>query len=105
MQGFEYYVVDGAAGAYIKTSLNRQLFQFKINKPTTIPFRVFAKIFGNAGYVYNPEPGENNLANRMLYSGGIGLDIFTMYDITFKLEWSFNSLGQNGLFLHRKSIF
>lgn len=105
MQGYEYYVVDGAVGGYVKASLNRQLLQFKINRPTPIPFRLFAKVFGNAGYVQNPEPGENNLANRMLYSGGIGLDIFTMYDITFKLEWSFNSLGQNGLFLHRKSIF
>lgn len=113
LQGYEYYVVDGAAGAYLKASLNRELFQFNINTPEgkkagtsrQVPFRVFAKVFGNAGYVHHPEPGENVLANRMLYSGGVGMDIFTMYDITLKLEWTFNALGQNGLFLHRKSIF
>jgi outer membrane protein assembly factor BamA len=113
MQGYEYYVIDGAAGGYIKASLNRELFRFNINTPQSmkqktlqsIPFRIYARVFGNAGYVHQPDPGENTLANRMLYSGGIGLDIFTMYDVTFKLEWSFNSLGQNGLFLHRKSIF
>jgi hypothetical protein len=41
----------------------------------------------------------------MLYSTGIGIDVLTLYDFTLKLEWSFNQLGQNGLFLHRKSIF
>jgi hypothetical protein len=41
----------------------------------------------------------------MLYSGGLGIDIITFYDVVIKLEWSFNQLGQNGLFLHRKTIF
>ncbi len=112
MQGYEYYVVDGVAGGFLKTTFTRELFNFSIKAPgknrqlpERIPFRFFAKIFGNAGYVHNPQPGENTLSNRMLYSGGIGLDIFTSYDFTLKLEWTFNQLGQNGLFLHRKSIF
>ena len=70
-----------------------------------IPFNFYGKIYGNTGYVYNPQPGENYLTNRMLYSTGIGIDVLTLYDFTLKLEWSFNQLGQNGLFLHRKSIF
>lgn len=70
-----------------------------------IPFAVYGKVFGNSGYVYQPDPGENTLSNTMLWSGGIGIDIVTLYDVTIKLEWSFNSLGQNGLFLHRKTIF
>ena len=61
--------------------------------------------FGNSGYIYNPQPGDNFLSNRMLYSGGLGIDILTSYDFTLKLEWTFNQLGQNGLFLHRKTIF
>jgi hypothetical protein len=89
-----------------------ELFSFSIKAPgkknalpVRIPFRFFPKIYGNAGYVHNPQPGENTLPNRMLYSGGIGLDILTAYDFTLKLEWTFNQLGENGLFLHRKSIF
>jgi outer membrane protein assembly factor BamA len=112
MQGYEYYVVDGVAGGFVKTTLTRELFTLSIKTPgknrqlpERIPFKFFAKVFGNAGYVHNPLPGENRLSNRMLYSGGIGLDIFTSYDFTLKLEWTFNQLGQNGLFLHRKSIF
>jgi outer membrane protein assembly factor BamA len=112
LQGYEYYVVDGVAGGYLKTSLNKEFINFNIrvparkNKaPERIPVRIFGKIFGNAGYVYNPQPGDNQLSNTMLYSGGVGIDILTFYDVTFKLEWTFNQLGQNGLFLHRKTMF
>ena len=112
LQGYEYYVIDGVAGAYIKPSLTRQLVNFNIKVPARkgkasyhVPFRIYGKIYGNAGYVHNPQPGDNFLSNTMLYSGGLGVDIFTFYDFTLKLEWTFNQLGQNGLFLHNKSIF
>ncbi len=113
MQGYEYYVIDGVAGGYLKTTLTREIFNFNIRIPPIkkgkeaqrIPFRIFAKVFGNAGYVHNPEPGENALSNQMLYSGGFGIDILSFYDVTFKLEWTFNQLGQNGIFIHRKTIF
>ena len=113
MQGYEYYVVDGVAGGYTKATISREMLNFRIRVPKLkknkeaeyIPFRVFAKMYGNTGYVHNPQPGENMLSNKMLYSGGFGIDILTFYDVTFKLEWSFNQLGQNGLFLHRKTIF
>ncbi len=113
MQGFEYYVIDGVAGGYLKTTYTRELLNCKVKVPSRkkgkegerIPVRIFGKVFGNTGYVHNPQPGDNSLSNTLLYSGGVGIDIFTFYDITFKLEWAFNSLGQNGLFLHRKTIF
>jgi hypothetical protein len=111
MQGYEYYVIDGVAGGYLKGTLTRQLFGFKFRVPARkgssldVPVKFYGKIFGNTGYVHNPDPGDNFLANKMLYSGGIGLDIFTIYDFTLKIEWSFNQLGQNGLFLHNKSTF
>jgi len=113
MQGYEYYVVDGVAGGYFKTTLTREMLNFNIRVPPIkkgkeaqrIPVRIFAKVFGNAGYVHNPQPGDNRLSNKMLYSSGFGIDILTFYDVTFKLEYTFNQLGQNGLFLHRKTIF
>lgn len=113
MQGYEYYVIDGVAGGYLKTTITREIFNFNIRIPPIkkgkeaqrIPFRIFAKMFGNAGYVHNPQPGENALSNTMLYSGGFGIDILSFYDVTFKLEWTFNQLGQNGIFIHRKTIF
>ena len=113
LQGYEYNVIDGVAGGFLKAAVHRKIFDFKIKVPQVkkknpaeyIPLKVYAKIYGNTGYVHDPEPGDNLLQNKMLYSGGIGLDLVTFYDITFRLEWSFNQLGQNGLFLHRKSLF
>jgi outer membrane protein assembly factor BamA len=112
LQGYEYYVVDGAAGGYLKVAFNRRLFKFDIRIPGTkklapsrIPFNIYGKIYGNTGYIYNPYPGNNYLSNRMLYSTGLGIDITTVYDFTLKLEWSFNQLGQNGLFVHRRTMF
>jgi len=112
IQGYEYYVIDGVAGGYIKTTLTRELFKFNIRMPgkkgkdpLNVPIHIFGKIYGNSGYVYNPQPGNNSLSNKILNSGGIGIDILTFYDFTMKFEWTFNQLGQNGLFLHRKSIF
>jgi outer membrane protein assembly factor BamA len=112
MQGFEYYVVDGVAGGYAKAVLSREvmnlIFQVRTKKDNElhkIPLRAYAKTFVNAGYMYHPDPGTNTLNNRMLYSWGIGLDFITHYDFTFKIEWSFNLLGQNGIYLHRKTYF
>ena len=113
IQGYEYFVIDGVAGGFLKTTITREISNFKIrvppvkkgNEPFYIPFRFFAKVYGNTGYVHNPQPGNNQLSNRQLYTGGFGIDILTFYDISFKLDWSFNQLGQNGLFLHRNSIF
>ncbi len=112
MQGYEMYIVDGVAGGYVKATLGRELFNFNINLPpikytklTRIPFRIYGKIYGNAGYVHNPYPNGNTLNNKTLFSGGFGVDIITVYDFVIKLEYSFNPLGQNGLYLHRKNQF
>ncbi|MBI1341901.1 MAG: hypothetical protein GC171_03090 [Terrimonas sp.] len=111
MQGYEYYVLDGVAGGYLKTTVTKQLLGFNIKMPIkkstieSIPFKVYVKAYSNMGYVYNPEPGNNNLNNKMLYSGGVGIDIVTFYDFVMRFEWSFNQLGQNGLYLHRKSYY
>lgn len=112
MQGYEYFVVDGVAGGYAKATLSKQILNTAIRIPSErfkrlnyIPVRLYAKVYGNAGYVYNRQPGDNLLCNKLLYSGGVGLDLLTFYDFIIKVEWSFNQLGQNGLYLHRKSYF
>jgi outer membrane protein assembly factor BamA len=112
MQGYEYYVMDGVAGSCVKTTLSRKLLDFKVPLPhikkqtiDNVPFRIFGRIYSNAGYVYNPNPGLNGLNNRMLFSGGLGIDVVTIYDVSIKLDWSFNQLGQNGIYLHRKNNF
>ncbi len=112
IQGYEYYVVDGVAGGYGKASVATQLLSKHIHIPSkrikrlnNIPIRVYGKAFVNAGYVHNPQAGINGLTNRTLYSSGVGIDIITFTDFIIKLECTFNQLGENGLYLHRRNYF
>ena len=107
LQGYEDYVIDGVAGAYTKATVARQLLNTRIHLPTRIkrleyiPLKVFGKIYGNAGYVYSRDDAHDNiLNNKMLYSGGIGLDVILLYDFILRVEWSANHLRQNGIYLH-----
>jgi hypothetical protein len=112
MQGYEYYTIDGVAGGYLKASLNRQILNKNIHIPSkkikrlnNIPFKVYAKAFVNTGYAYSPNAEMSRLNNKMLYTGGLGIDILTFTDFVIKLEWAFNQLGENGLYLHRRNYF
>jgi hypothetical protein len=112
LQGYEYYVIDGVAGAYAKASLSRLIFNTHISIPSrrfkclnAIPVKMYAKTFVNTGYIYNTVAGENKLTNTFLYSGGIGLDLVSFNDFVIKIEWSFNRLGENGLYLHQRNDF
>lgn len=108
LRGLEYYVVDGVAYAMAKSTLKKKLFSFSIPFPfksktiTSIPFTFFAKTYADLGFVYNKEKYRTQLNNRLLYSGGFGIDILTFYDVHIRLEYSFNQLKQNGLFLRSK---
>jgi len=112
LQGYEYYVIDGVAGGYAKASITRPIFSAHAHLPSqlykplrNIPIKLYAKTFVNAGYVYNTVAGENALTNKFLYSGGIGLDIVTYNDFVIKIEWSFNRLGENRVYLHQRNDF
>ena len=110
LQGYENYIIDGVAGGYAKATFGYNVLKTAINLPNnklfkslrTVPLRVYAKSYVNVGYAHNPNfTLRNELNDRMLYSTGFGLDIIAFADLVIKLEWSFNQLGQNGLFLHQ----
>jgi outer membrane protein assembly factor BamA len=111
LRGLEKYVVDGVAGIMSKQTIRKELFHF--NVPTfissgahaRIPFKVYAKAYADAGYSLNKAAPQNSLTNKMLYTTGFGLDVVTFYDFVFRFDYSFNQLGQNGLFLHFKNEF
>ena len=114
MRGFEYNVVDGVAGGYVRAQFAREIARINVVLPgfirkratvNAIPFRLFAKVYSNVGYVYSPTTLNNQLQNRFLQASGIGIDLLSLYDLTIRIEYSFNNLGQNGLFLHRTSNF
>jgi outer membrane protein assembly factor BamA len=109
LRGLELYVVDGVAFGLSRQTLKKKLFTlnapnpFKSKKYPTIPFTFFAKTYADLGYVYNKPAYQTSLNNKLLYTGGFGIDIFSLYDVTLRLEYSFNQLGKNGLFLQAQS--
>ncbi len=110
LRGLEKYVIDGVASIMVRNTLRRQVYNFNIplslsKSHDKIPFRVYAKAYGDMGYSYNKNFPQNSLVNRMLYTAGAGLDFVTLYDVVFRFEYSCNQLGQKGLFLHFKNDF
>lgn len=108
LRGLENYVIDGVAALMVRNTFRAQVYNFSIPYSKTsdrIPFRFYAKVYGDMGYSYNKNFPQNSLVNRMLYTAGAGLDIVTLYDVVFRLEYSCNQLGQKGLFLHFKNDF
>jgi hypothetical protein len=110
MRGYEYYVIDGDAGIIGRATLLQEILNFKtkigVGKNSDgFPFRFYAKAYTDAGYAYNQQPGNSLLNNKMLYTWGFGIDMVTAYDVVLRIDYSFNQLGGNGLFLHLTSDF
>lgn len=108
IRGYEYYVIDGSHYSLLRANFKRELLNININKIPlrylpNIPLRIYPKIFADAGYVYNNNAGNSFLNNKMLYAAGVGVDIYTAYDIKIRIEYAWNHLGQKGLFLHFNS--
>lgn len=108
VRGYEYYVVDGSQFGLLRNSLKYELVNTTIrNIPIkylpVLPIRLYPKIFTDFGYVVNKTPGNSFLNNRLLYSAGFGLDIVSAYDFKLRLEYTWNHLGEKGLFLHINS--
>ncbi len=108
IRGYEYFVINGSDYGVLRLDLKRELVNFKIKEIpikyfTTLPLRIYPKIFSDVAYVRTDVPGNAYLGNRLLYSFGAGVDIITFYEIKIRLELAYNHLGQNGLYLHSGS--
>jgi outer membrane protein assembly factor BamA len=105
VRGYEYYVIDGYQYGLLRSNFKFELCNFVLRKIPlrylpAIPIKIYPKIFTDVGYVGNPTPGNSFLNNKMLYSIGAGIDLFTAYDFKIRVEYAINHLGQKGLFLH-----
>lgn len=112
MRGLEYNVIDGRAAGILKTTFHQQLFSVILHNPASkkthdrIPVRVFLKAFADIGYARNPfSLPSNTLNNTFLRSWGFGVDIVSIYDFVFKIQFSMNQLGTDGVYLHSRNDF
>jgi outer membrane protein assembly factor BamA len=109
LRGYEYYIVDGLDMAYLKANIRFQLLKKELNfgkwvfipQFRRMPIKLYLSLNNNIGYANDPFDKENNfLNNRLLWGGGLGLDFVLYYDKVFRIEYSFNHLLENGVFLH-----
>ena len=112
MRGLEYNVVDGSAAGILKTTFHQRALSLILQNPASskthdkIPIRIFLKAYADIGYGYNRfAQGSNTLNNSLLRSWGIGIDIVSIYDFVFKIEYSMNQLGREGVYLHSRNDF
>jgi outer membrane protein assembly factor BamA len=109
LRGYEDYVMDGEYFVLFKNTLRFLLMPTKtveikwlsaLYKFNKIHFTIYANVFADCGYSYNRHVmRENPLQNVFLYSGGVGLDIVTYYDITFRLDYSVNKMREGGFYI------
>jgi hypothetical protein len=112
LRGLENYVVDGTIGLLSNTTIYQKLFTYIFKNPIKskthdkIPFSFYLKVFGDMGYAYNKyKDPRNTLSNAFLRTTGIGLDVVSIYDFVFRMEYSVNQLGDRGVAFRVKGDF
>ena len=73
----------------------------KSEKFNTLPLAFYINANFDLGYVQDNQYNEQNpLAGSLLLGGGVGLDIVTFYDISWRAEYSVNKKLEHGFFVH-----
>ena len=111
-RGMESYVIDGTAGFLSNTTLYKKLLTYVFNTPfiktkthNKIPFTFYLKAFTDLGYTYNKIQNNKSYANTILPTAGIGLDIVSIYDFVFRIEYSINQFGDRGFAVRTRGDF
>ncbi len=105
LRGYEYYLMDGSHYGLVRGDVRYKFLDFAAKQKFIpifqyVPIKAYAKVYADAGYIRNMNPGNSFLNNRPLTSYGVGIDLVISYYVMMRIEYSFNQFGQNGLFLH-----
>jgi outer membrane protein assembly factor BamA len=116
VKGYEIYVLEGPFYMLNKSTIKKRIFSrqytwsFMPRKFETIPLSIYLKTYADLGFVKNypfyEEKGLNTILTDKILAGiGGGFDIVASYDLVIRVEYTFNSQGNNGFFLHVKKEF
>ena len=109
MRGYELYVIDGQHYGLLKTALKFAILPMrkvklkflKSDKFNTLPLAIYINANFDMGYVHDNQYNQlNPLAGSLLFGGGVGLDLVTFYDISWRAEYSVNKALEHGFFVH-----
>jgi outer membrane protein assembly factor BamA len=110
VRGYEHYVVDGTLGWKTNAALRYHLLNTEliltsipIDNYQKLPVNIYAEGYIDGGYATsNQYHHSNHLNQQPIYSVGVGLNTLFYNDRLLRLEYSLNSLGEGGLFVHFK---
>ena len=117
IRGFENYVVEGPTFALNKTTFKKKIFgrswtlgKMPLEQFNYFPLAIYVKAFADFGYVqnysyYEEKALNTRLSNRMLLGAGVGVDLVTVYDLVFRMEYTFTQDQQGGFFLNARKEF
>lgn len=115
LRGYELYVVDGQYFGLLKQDIRVKVLDKKPKRkpknPNTPfpppPLKIYLKTYGDLGWAKDENYAGKNpiMDDRLLYGYGTGVDFVTIYDMVFSLEYSWNHLGERGLFVHFGGVF
>lgn len=114
IRGYELYLIEGPQHIYNKTTLKKRVYSNVFNlgwmrweQFQKIPLSIYLKTYADFGYVWNYAGYTNGtrLTDKLLTGLGFGADFVSSHDATMRLEYSFNTEGENGFFFHLKKEF
>ena len=115
LRGYELYVIEGPLFAQNQWTLRKLLFKLEKNLSSAVPIRqlsqfylaLYAKTYFDLGYIegYPNDELNRRLTDQLLYSGGLGLDLVTIYDIVLRFEYTFNKQGESGFVFGFRAVF
>lgn len=103
VRGYELFVIDGSKYFYLRNNLRYELLNKQFNLKflnikqfNKIPIGLYPNIFTDYGYVENRFSDEikSELANKLLYGYGFGLDIVTYYNLVLRFNYAMNGNRQ-----------
>jgi len=115
LRGYELYVIEGPFFVQNQWTLKKLLFKLEKNLSSTVPIRqlsqfylaLYAKTYLDLAYIEGYPNNELNqrLTDQLLYSGGLGVDLVTIYDLVLRFEYSFNKQGESGFVFGFRAVF
>lgn len=115
IRGYELNVIEGQQLVVHKNSLRYKLFDFGFDVSNMVPMDEFSyfpfKFYLSANYDHgfvndkNRLPENLRLTNKYLFGYGLGIDLVTLYDMVFRLEYSINNQNERALFFNIRAPF
>jgi len=113
VSGYDLYVMDGTSYFITINNIKWKFFDNNLNTVKWLPkqfrkmkFIAFLRLNLDAAIVKEETYTETNfLSNKWFYGGGPAMDLIFFNNFLFSFEYSFNDLGERGLFINNTITF